>query len=91
MPGLIDIGSRLQLNIGAEESARPRELSVELLGPAHHHMPGFTAEHADPIREPGLRQVASWNGVSDLSRFRGEPVKLHIHMRNARLRQFRLV
>lgn len=66
-------------------------MKVELLGPAHHHIPGFTVQDADPIHTPGVRQTVSWNGASDLSRFRGEPVKLHIRLRNARLRALQFV
>ena len=84
-------GDRLQLNLGAADTARPLEVKVELLGPAHHHIPGFTVQDADPIHTPGVRQTVSWNGASDLSRFRGEPVKLHIRLRNAQLRALQFV
>ena len=84
-------GDRLQLNLGTADPALPLEVKVELLGPAHHHISGFTVRDADPIRAPGVRQTVSWNGVSDLSRFRGEPIKLPLRLRNAQLRAFQFV
>jgi len=84
-------GERLQVNLGAADTAGRLEVRVELLGPAHHHIPGFTVDDADPIHTPGVRQAVSWNGNSDLSRFQGKPVKLHFRLRNARLRAFQFV
>ena len=82
-------GDHLRLNVGHfGRDIDAMEVRVELLGPAHHHIDGRRMADADPIATPGLAHAVRWRGDADLSRLRGEPLKLRIQLRNASLRSF---
>ena len=46
---------------------------------------GYSAEECDVIYGNELDAVVSWRGDSDLSRFRGKPVRLKFEMKDADL------
>ena len=85
-------GSRLYLNVKSAAqggvSAGPCEVRVQILTPNHEPLAGYGFDDADPITTSGHRHVVSWNGNPDLSAIEGQPVKLRLYFKNAKLYSF---
>ena len=83
-------GSRLEVNawtrFGGEIRIEVLDASGDLRGrgraPA---VAGFTFDDCDPISGDNLKGTVTWRGESDLSAWAGEPVRLRLQMRRARL------
>jgi hypothetical protein len=87
-------GQTLRVNMRAAHqgwgAGRP-ELRVELLGPDHSPIPGYTFAEADTLAGTGFANVATWQGRSDLSRLAGRPIKLKFTSKNVKLFAFQFV
>jgi predicted GH43/DUF377 family glycosyl hydrolase len=82
---LIFSGSRLELNVA---TANDGQVTVELLSEGGEAIPGFDAAAADGIAGDFLAKTVTWQGRSDLSALRGQPVCLRFLMRKAKLFAF---
>jgi hypothetical protein len=60
----------------------------QILSPNHEPLEGYGFDDADPITTSGHSQVVSWNGNSDLSTMEGQPIKLRLYFKNAKLYSF---
>jgi len=84
-------GRELVLNLRAalqQWGAEACEVKVEILDGRHAPVPGFTLAEADTLSRTGLNERVSWQGRSDVSALAGQPVRLRIHFRNAKLYAF---
>ena len=85
-------GSRLFLNVESAlqggSSSGPCEVRVQLLSPNHEPLDGYRFDDADPITTSDPRHVASWNGNADVGRLAGQPIKLRLYFKNAKLYSF---
>ena len=84
-------GRELRLNLQAalqQWGPGPCEVRVELLDGRHAPVPGFTAADADPLTTTATDARVSWRGRSDVSALAGQPVRLRIQFRNAKLYSF---
>ena len=86
-------GQNLYLNLdGAMQEASAAgscDIRVEILGPNHEPMSGFTFDDALPITEGGRSIRATWKGHGDLLALEGKTIRLKFHIRNAKLYSFR--
>ncbi len=81
-------GDLLQLNLDASAGGWIR---VELMGEHDRPISGFTREDADQIPHNSVAATVSWKGVTDLSKLKGQPIKLRFLMRDAKLFAFQFV
>ena len=84
-------GDALYLNLQAalqQWGAEPCEVRVELLDARHIPIEGHTYADTDVISTSGRAQKVSWNGNSDVSALEGNPIRLKIHFKNAKLYSF---
>ncbi len=81
-------GDLLQLNLDASAGGWIR---VELVGENDRPISGFTREDADQIPHNSVAATVSWKGVTDLSKLKGQPIKLRFLMRDAKLFAFQFV
>jgi len=63
---------------------------VELLDETGHPIDGYSQAEADDLVVDGVRAVATWRGKSDIGELVDRPLRLRIHLQNARLYSFRL-
>lgn len=79
-------GSRLELNLNTGAGGVAK---VELLRDSGEPVRGFTMAEADELNGNGVGLVASWNGgKQDVSSLAGQPVRLRVKMRAAKLFAF---
>lgn len=78
-------GDRLIVNAEAAGG----ELTVAVLGPQGHPLPGLSEKDCVPVRGDGVRQVVRWQEQDRLPV--GEPIQLRFIFRNARLYSFTAV
>jgi hypothetical protein len=84
-------GEELRLNMKAalqQWGAEPCEVRVEIMDGRHAPIDGFTFAEADNLDETGVNQLVTWQGRSDVSVLEGQPVRLRIHFKNAKLYAF---
>lgn len=84
-------GSKLHLNLRAalqQWGAEPCDVRVEILDGRHTPVPGYGFDDADPITATDLDHVVTWRGQSDVSALEGQPVRLRISFKNAKLYAF---
>ena len=81
-------GDLLQLNLDASAGGWIR---VELVGEGDRPISGFTRQDADQLTRSSVAATVSWKGVTDLSKLKGEPLKLRFLMRDAKLFAFQFV
>jgi hypothetical protein len=85
-------GRQMHINLSrAPQGAGPGlcEVRVEVLGPNHEALPGYSFEDADPITDSGLDTIATWKGNSNAGSLAGRAVKLRFYFKNASLYSFR--
>ncbi len=92
-PPLIFDGNRLELNVDTGASGW---VTVELLRVLGHptrgyKLEGYGREECDAIVCNATRRVVTWKGNSDVSELAGEPVRMHVRMRNTKLYAFQFV
>ena len=75
-------GNRLELNIDASASGEAR---VELQDAEGRAIEGYTLDACDRVLGNHIRQVVTWHGDSALPATAGQPLRLRIVMRGARL------
>lgn len=84
-------GSTLHLNLQAalqQWGAEPCEVKVEILDGRHTPVPGFTLADADVITATAVSHPVSWQGSTDVSSLAGQPIRLRISFKNAKLYAF---
>ncbi len=82
---IIFSGSRLVLNVHALPGGWVR---CELQDGSGKAVPGFSVNEADPIRVDSVGQTVTWRGRSNVRHLAGQPVRLRIVMRRAKLYAF---
>ncbi len=75
-------GTRLELNVDASASG---EVRVELQDAHGRGIEGHTLDACDRVLGNHIRHVVTWNGSPRLPATRGQPVRLRIAMRGAKL------
>ena len=75
-------GNRLELNIDASASGEAR---VELQDAEGRAIEGYTLDACDRVLGNHIRRVVTWHGDSRLPATAGQPLRLRIVMRGARL------
>ncbi len=79
-------GSRLELNLNTGAGGVAK---VEIVRESGEPVRGFTMAEADELNGNSVRLVAAWNGgKTDVSALAGQPVRLRIKMRAAKLFAF---
>ncbi len=81
-------GDRLRLNCDCSALG---EVWVELQDPGGDPIPGYSLSEAVSVDLNGVRQEAWWRHGPDLGRLGGQPVRLHIRLRSAKLYAFQFV
>lgn len=81
-PPLCFAGTRLSLNLSTSAAGSAR---VELLDAAGQPLPGLALADCVEIIGDTLDYTVRWRGDPDLGRWRGQPVQLHVVLRDADL------
>lgn len=81
-------GNQLRLNIDAGSTGTA---FVELQTAAGQPIPGFTLGDCEEIAGNVVAQRISWKGNSDVSSLAGQPIRLHVKMRRAKLYAFQFM
>jgi hypothetical protein len=84
-------GDSLLLNMQAalqQWGAWPCEVKVEILDGRHAPIEGFAFDDADTLTTTDVNHVVTWQGSADVSALAGQPVRLKIHFKNAKLYAF---
>jgi hypothetical protein len=81
-------GNRLTLNFSTSAAGSIR---VELQRPDGEPLPGFSLAECQEVFGDELQRTVSWSGGSDLSGVSGQPVRLHVALRDADLFSFAFV
>ncbi|MBC8356370.1 MAG: hypothetical protein H8E66_30700, partial [Planctomycetes bacterium] len=76
----------LNINVSALGGA-----SVEIHDAAGKPIPGYSLADCDRILMNDVAHVVRWRGNPDVSRLAGEPIRLKIAMRAAKLHAFQFV
>lgn len=84
-PPLTFEGAKLEVNIDCSAMGTAR---VEIRDANDVPIPGFTLADADMIYGNNIHKTVSWKGSSDVSQLAGQPVRLHLQMRAAKLYAF---
>jgi len=87
-PPLSFTGNRLELN---HCSGGQGTIFVELRDLNDKPIPGFTLGDCEEISCDDVAWQVRWRGSADLSALKGQPVKIHFKMRNAKLYAFQFV
>jgi hypothetical protein len=82
---LVFSGSHLELNLATTDDG---QVEVELLREDGQAIPGFEFSLVDRIVGNFLAKTVTWQGRSDLSALRGQPVRLRFSLRKAKLYAF---
>lgn len=83
---MIFTGDHLELNVDCSAGGH---LNVELQTADGEPIPGFTLEESDRVYHNHIRKTVTWGGNADVSKLRGEPVRMRLVMRDCRLYAFR--
>jgi hypothetical protein len=81
-------GNRLVLNL---DTGAGGYALIEILDEAGKPIPGFTFHNADELNGNSVNKTVTWNGNADLSSLAGQPIRLHIRMRSAKLYAFQFL
>ena len=84
-PPIVFQGDHLELNI---DVAAMGEAMVEIQDEQGQPMPGFTLDECDRVLFNDVAYTVKWKGNSDVSALAGQPVRLRIAMRSAKLYAF---
>jgi hypothetical protein len=84
-PPLVFTGTQLQLNI---DCGGVGEGWVELRDEGNRPIQGCSIDDCDPVDLNSIRHVVTWHGSSDLGHLAGQPIRMYIRMRRARLFAF---
>ncbi len=87
-PLLVFEGNRLNLNI---DCGALGEAGVELQDESDSPIPGFTEHDSVSVDRNGVAQQVWWHNEPDVRAFAGQPVRLRIKMRSAKLYAFQFV
>ncbi len=79
---VVAAGTRLEFNVDASASG---EVRVELQDAHGRGIEGYTLDSCDRVLGNHIRHVVTWNGSPRLPATRGQPVRLRIAMRGAKL------
>jgi len=79
---LVFSGKELLINFSTSAAG---SLRVEIQNSQGKVMEGFTLADAEEIYGDEIEHIVSWSGGSDLSKFAGEPIRLHFAMKDADL------
>ena len=82
---LIFSGSRLTVNYATSAAGG---LKVELVHADGSPIPGFTFEDSEELFGDSTAQAVSWKNGSDVSRLAGNPIRLHIKLKDGDLYAF---
>ncbi len=85
-PPLLFEGQRLELNLQTDKGGQVR---VAVLDGRGTPLKGFEEAACDLVQGDALAQVVSWQGKTDLSSLRGQPVRLRLTLSRSRLYSFR--
>ena len=77
-------GRELVINAQAERGS----VAVEILNADGAPVGGFSAAECDVFSGDAVRHTVTWQGNSDLSALRAEPIKLRFHLNKAKLYSF---
>ncbi len=80
-PFIMD-GGRLELNVDCSAMGT---LRAAILNGDGAELAGFGAEDCDLVERSFVAHTVSWRGRSDLSAFRGKPIRLKLEMRACKL------
>ena len=75
-------GDQLEINYS---TAGAGEILVELQDAAGEPVKGFAQQQCDPIKGDTVSHVVTWGGNSDVGKFAGQAVRLHLKMKEADL------
>ncbi len=87
-PPLVFKGHCLELNINVSALGGA---FVEIQNDAGQAIPGYTIADCDRILMNDVAHIVRWRGNADVSRLAGQPVRLKIAMRSAKLYAFQFV
>ena len=87
-PLLRFMGSRLQLNVDCSALG---EVWVELLNERSLPIKGFTMDDSVSVDRNGVAQEVWWKQGPDVAKLVGQPIRLRIRMRSAKLYAFQFV
>ena len=87
-PPIVFQGDRLELNI---DVAAMGEAMVDIQDEQGHPVPGFTLDECDRVLFNDVAYTVKWKGSSDVSALAGQPVRLKIAMRSAKLYAFQFL
>ncbi len=73
-------GDRLALNMSTSAAG---SAVVEILDESGAPMSGFSAADCDELYGDDIERIVTWNGLADLSRVKGQTVKLKIILADA--------
>ena len=79
-------GNRLELNMDGSAGGW---LQVEILSAEDEPIPGYSLAECDTIRGNSLAKVVTWQGVRDVDKLAGQPIRLRFVMRSLKLYSFR--
>lgn len=78
-------GDHLELNVDCSAGGH---LNVELQSADGKPIPGFALADCDRIYHNNIRKTVTWKGGGDLSSLKGQPVRMRMVMRDAKLYAF---
>ena len=81
---LVFLGDTLVVNANAKGGS----LVVEALDADGKIIEGFAHADCVPITTDSVRHVMTWKGNQDCHLLQGRPIKLHFHLKNAKLYSF---
>ncbi len=81
-------GKRLTVNFATSAAG---DVRIELQRPDGQAIPGFTLADCQAVFGDELERTVTWSGGSDLSRWSGQPVRLHVALRDGDLFSLRFV
>ncbi|MBI4579033.1 MAG: hypothetical protein HY718_04980 [Planctomycetes bacterium] len=76
----------MNVNVSAAGSAR-----AEIRDVTNRPISGRRLQDCDPIMANNVRHTVTWQGDPDVSNLGGQPVRLHLWMRSAKLYSFQFV
>lgn len=75
-------GERLELNV---ETSITGFVRVELQDAYGTPIPGYTMKESDAIKGNYIAKTVTWQGNPDVKSLEGTPIRIHLHMRDAKL------
>lgn len=77
-------GKYLFVNVEADEGS----IEAEILDLEGNVIEPFTLENSIPVSDNSTSIRLNWNGVEDISRLSGQPVRIRFHLKNGKLYSF---